>query len=333
MAYIGSSPTKVVSRQSANIFTYTVSVANTTVFSGADDNGNTLACSPSDIMVHINGLRMEKSDFSATSTSVTLVSGAAVGDEVTITAFVTFETADAYTKSASDTRYVNATGDTVTGPLTVDTATSTNLTVDSGIYGGIQFKVAGTDTGYITSYTNGSGAEAMYIGGADTVNLHTGTNHALTGGTTRLQIDASGRVTMPYQPMVRLSLTSHFRANTNVSDPGDQIAGVFTVRENVGNHWSSSNNNFTCPVAGVYSVSVFYIKYPSSGKWAGVDLHKNGSAVDAIRWRAPEVNGGYHQAGGTIAITCAANDVLDWHYVGTAGIHSQNGAWQIMLLH
>ena len=60
MAYIGSSPTKVVSRQSANIFTYTVSVANTTVFSGADDNGNTLACSPSDIMVHINGLRMEK---------------------------------------------------------------------------------------------------------------------------------------------------------------------------------------------------------------------------------------------------------------------------------
>ena len=63
MAYIGSSPTKVVSRQSANIFTYTVSVANMTVFSGADDNGNTLACSPSDIMVHINGLKNGKVRF------------------------------------------------------------------------------------------------------------------------------------------------------------------------------------------------------------------------------------------------------------------------------
>ena len=62
----------------------------------------------------------------------------------------------------------NLTGSTFTGPVTVDTATSTNLTVDSGVYGGIQFKVNGTNTGYVTSYTNGSGAEAMYIGGADT---------------------------------------------------------------------------------------------------------------------------------------------------------------------
>jgi hypothetical protein len=70
-------------------------------------------------MVHMNGLRLEKSDYVATTTTVTLGSGAAAGDEVTITAFVTFETADAYTKSASDTRYVNITGDTMTGALTV----------------------------------------------------------------------------------------------------------------------------------------------------------------------------------------------------------------------
>jgi len=128
MAYIGSSPTKVVSRQSANIFTYTAT-ANQTAFTGADANGNTLACTPSDIMVHINGLRMEKSDFSATSTSVTLGSGAAAGDEVTITAFVTFETADAYTKSASDTRYVNTTGDTMTGNLGVNVSPTAALDV------------------------------------------------------------------------------------------------------------------------------------------------------------------------------------------------------------
>ena len=84
MAYIGSSPTKVVSRQSANIFTYTAT-ANQTAFTGADTDGNTLACTPSDIMVHMNGLRLEQSDYTATTTTVTLGSGAAAGDEVTIT--------------------------------------------------------------------------------------------------------------------------------------------------------------------------------------------------------------------------------------------------------
>ena len=318
MAYIGSSPTKVVSRQSANIFTYTVSVANTTVFSGADDNGNTLACSPSDIMVHINGLRMEKSDFSATSTSVTLVSGAAVGDEVTITAFVTFETADAYTKSASDTRYVNATGDTVTGPLTVDTATSTNLTVDSGIYGGIQFKVAGTDTGYITSYTNGSGAEAMYIGGADTVNLHTGTNHALTGGTTRLQIDASGRVTMPSQP-------AFFARHTTASAYNNQyVDGWNSITFNIGNHFVGSTGIFTAPVAGIYQVNAMIGNNYAQGDGA-YKIYKNNTLVNGFvfdpfsnqtTWATNVLCG---------ILQCAANDTVRIYCAGAG--YPDNADW------
>jgi len=101
MAYIGSSPTKVVSRQSANIFTYTAT-ANQTAFTGADTDGNTLACTPSDIMVHMNGLRLEESDYTASTTTVTLGSGAAAGDEVTITAFLTFERDAAVTNVADN---------------------------------------------------------------------------------------------------------------------------------------------------------------------------------------------------------------------------------------
>ncbi|MDA7435990.1 hypothetical protein N8630_03020 [Synechococcus sp. AH-601-C19] len=171
MAYIGSSPTKVVSRQSANIFTYTAT-ANQTAFTGSDANGNTLACTPSDIMVHMNGLRLEESDYTATTTTVTLGSGAAAGDEVTITAFVTFETADAYTKSASDTRYVNTSGDTMTGALTVDAAAATVLTVDRATSDGtiIDLQKDGTSVGKLGIQTSGfyidgeSGHEGIRFG-------------------------------------------------------------------------------------------------------------------------------------------------------------------------
>ena len=147
-----------------------------------------------------------------------------------------------------------------------------------------------------------------------------------------LVVNTGGQVTMSKQPFVRLRLTSHVNSGaSNVSYPGNQVTG-FQVNENVGSYWNSSNNNFTCPVAGVYQVSIFFIKYPSGGA-CHVDLHKNGSMVDEIRWRAPEAGSHYYQAGGTASLTCAANDVLDWHYHGTAGIHNGNGSWQIKLTH
>jgi len=152
-----------------------------------------------------------------------------------------------------------------------------------------------------------------------------------TADTLAMNIDSGGRVTKPLTPFVRLSLTSHVSANTTVNAPGNQVTG-FTVRENVGSYWNSSNNNFTCPVAGVYQVSVFFIKYPVGGT-AHLDLHKNGSIVNEVRWRAPEAGSSYYQAGGTVSVTCAANDVLDWHYFGQAGIHDGNGSWEIMLSH
>ena len=169
MAYIGSSPTKVVSRQSANIFTYTAT-ANQTAFTGADANGNTLACSPSDIMVHMNGIKLEESDYTATTTTVTLGSGAAAGDEVTITAFLTFESADHYTKSAADTRYVNATGDTMTGNLrfgglvsATGTSTLTNSEADLGLYHSFKNLSSDINTGVgITLGSNNSGSATIF---------------------------------------------------------------------------------------------------------------------------------------------------------------------------
>ena len=64
---------------------------------------------------------------------------------------------------------------------------------------------------------------------------------------TKLQIDADGRVTMPKQP--------NFLARPNGNDTiplgGTKIAHDEAIH-NIGNHYNTSNQRFTAPVAGIY---------------------------------------------------------------------------------
>ena len=254
--------------------------SSTTFTATAGQTAFTISHTQGFVQVFMNGLLLDETvDYTSNGSAVTLTSGAAAGDEIEVVKYNTFSVGDAlntsaadaryYTQSAADTRYVNTTGDTMTGALTVDTSTTTNLNVDSANYGGIQLKAAGTDTGYITSYTNGSGAEAMYIGGADTVNIHTGTNHALSNGTTRLQIDGSGRVTMPNQPS--------FYAYTSTDYTGD---GALTGGGNWAERWDTGNNfsagTFTAPVAGKYFFSVMW---DANAIRSTIDLEVNGTGM------------------------------------------------------
>ena len=215
----------------------------------------------------------------------------------------------------------NLTGSTFTGPVTVDTSTTTNLTVDSANYGGIQFKAAGTKTGYITSFTGAT--ESMYIGGADKVNIHTGTNHDLTGGTTRLQIDASGNVTTPNQPafLAKRNSTAAW-SNSTISFP--------TETYDRGNNYNTSNSRFTAPVAGVY---VFHVQLTILGGTSGQDdtmywyFNKNGSGFQTMQdnWSyrlGSAGNGVEMNIAGTAVIPCNANDYVD---VSTSGISHTGG--------
>ena len=260
MAYIGSSPTKVVSRQSANIFTYTAT-ANQTAFTGADANGNTLACSPSDIMVHMNGIKLEESDYTATTTTVTLGSGAAVGDEVTITAFLTFESADHYTKSAADTRYVNTTGDTMSGVLSISTSGNSSMTLQ-------------TSSASNSVSTNFQSANRTYYAGVDIGGANSSfTVYDGTAGAERFRIDASGRVTMPNQVGFFARRTSHVTSTGNIA--------FDTVQFNRGSHYNNSNGRFTAPVDGVYLFTFACLLYNmNSSSFARLDV--NGSAYGGM---------------------------------------------------
>ena len=291
--------------------------SSTTFTATAGQTAFTISHTQGFVQVFMNGLLLDETvDYTSNGSAVTLTSGAAAGDEIEVVAYNTFSVGDALNQAAADTRYVNATGDTVTGQLTVDTATSANLTVDSGVYGGIQFKVTGTNTGYVTSYTDGAGNEAMYIGGADTVNLHTGTNHALTGGTTRIGIDSSGRVTMPYQPV--------FQANTLSTGATGNYLTFTSTRINVGNHYSTSNGRFTAPVAGTYLFGWTNIGNTTNTTYRYY-LRKNGADIGDIHLRQDNNASGVEYATNatmTIPLSCAVNDYIQIYYYADDGTTS-----------
>lgn len=95
-------------------------------------------------MVHVfhNGIRLvDATDYTATNgTSITLTNSAENGDEVVVVSYASFSPADAYTKAEADAEFVQVSGDTMTGDLTVggaftsqgidDNATSTAVTIN-----------------------------------------------------------------------------------------------------------------------------------------------------------------------------------------------------------
>jgi hypothetical protein len=109
-------------------FKYTAT-ASQTAFTGLDDAGNTMALNVGAEIVTLNGVVLEQgTDYTATSDTITLTSGAAASDELNIYAFGNFTVADTVSKSSGGTfdSQVNfASGIDVTGTVTAD-----GLTVD-----------------------------------------------------------------------------------------------------------------------------------------------------------------------------------------------------------
>jgi len=126
-------------------YNYTATSGQTT-FTGADNNGNTLAYDAGYIDVYLNGVKLlNGTDVTVTSgTSVVLATGATTGDIVDIVAYGTFSVAslnaDNLDSGTVPTARVSGayTGITQTGTLTSfastgidDNATSTAVTIDS----------------------------------------------------------------------------------------------------------------------------------------------------------------------------------------------------------
>ena len=123
-----------------------------------------------------------------------------------------------------------------------------------------------------------------------------------------LQIDTSGRVTMPYQPM----FTATAPSNQNMSATSNTILPLTNAFVNVGSHYNTSTKRFTAPVAGQY---VFHLSgmvdssITSTTNNSIISLYKNGSQLAYTHIYGP------HPAGGsfTIILTAAANDYFEMY--------------------
>jgi len=139
-----------------------------------------------------------------------------------------------------------------------------------------------------------------------------------TNGTSALNIDSAGRVTMPSQPSFCASKSDSEQTTSgtiifnDVSNPG---------RHNVGNHYSTSTGTFTCPVAGRY---VFMCSIHATNGTNRVDVRLRINGSDAPGGFALNNIDSYTQATGCAVLNVAANDAITI-YNNSAGVWPDAG--------
>jgi hypothetical protein len=237
-------------------YEYTATAGQTT-FTGADDNALTLSYTAGSIIVTLNGVVLNASDYTATNgNSVVLAVGASAGDELNVRAFSTFDVANTYTQAQADARYVNVTGDTMTGSLGIGgnvTGVIAGVSVDSKFC----VKQEGTDpvAGFVKAEntTAGSGSVTfacrsrgtlasptvvqsgdalwnMYVAGHDGTDLALAAEIAVEVDGTPGSNDMPGRIvfkTTPdgqQAPVERMRITSAGNVGIGASSPTQKLS-------------------------------------------------------------------------------------------------------------
>ena len=188
--------------------------------------------------------------------------------------------------ATGETRFVNTTGDSITGELLVRRARS-NTAGDAAL------TIHPSDTSVSYGLRIDQNTNSLNF---DQVN----------NNTTKMSIDSSGRVTKPNTP--------HMLAMGYKERYGTTDRHLFhTVTTNTGNHWNNTNGKFTCPVAGTYLVTAFS-GYKAADNYAGIGIGYNGSVL-TFGWSHPtdDLHG---TQGVAIMKNASANDYF-YYYANT----------------
>ena len=235
------------------------------------------------------------------------------------------------TQSASDTRYVNTTGDGMTGNLGVGGAANGSYAITSHSSGGQNLRFE-NDNEYAFFRLQDNGDLQIWAHGDDNINLMNGTG----SGTTRMNIDGSGRVTMPYQP----SFYGYPSSNVTITLDGSWTTVNFgSTGWNTGNHYNTSNSRFTAPVAGKYLITwMWQLENANVADWIyfyprvnGVNGSNRSKGISFADFRNEAT---YHTENGSWIVNLAVNDYVDIFVRGTGGDKSfkDESHWSMVLI-
>ncbi len=315
-----------------------IATASQTTFTGADSNGNTMAYDAGFVDVYLNGVRLDQTDYTASSgTSIVLGSAAALNDELNIVAFGTFSVASINgvdlingTVSANKLAAGAAASNIGTGGVTASMLASGAAVSNIG-YTPVN-KAGDTMTGNLIAPTvRGTGSTdtafpatlLIYSSGENMGRVVVGKTSATAGDFNKIalaiqnQVDGKdvlignigGQVTLPYQPAFVAFSNSTWGWSSSTL-PFD------TVASNRGNHYNTSTRTFTAPVAGLYT---FHARGTPSGSFGNFfwNLQVNGTNVRYIA--GTDALSQYEMIGGTNTIYLNANDAVR---VNGSGSHS-----------
>ena len=231
---------------------------------------------------------------------------------------------DGYNRTEADGRYVNASGDTMTGALGIGTAPTTSPSTmlhvreDDSVDHLARIAVQSADQMLV--------AGSKWQAGVEQYSFIKSTNAAETvgqpmriqiGDNTALGIDYYGRVTMPYQPhfVVKANYGSHTVLNSVSPDWS-------VVYRNNGGHFNTSTNTFTVPVTGLYFFRTHALidKSANSGyNYAYAQFYFNGTLYTDIAHTPSNGTTSYIDIALTAVVYLQAGDTVQARYTTVNG--------------
>lgn len=319
MAYIGSSAAPIPVNFSAVQSQGFNGTGSQTAFTMARS-----VATPSAIEVLVNNVQQSPFDGSYTVLGTTLTFSEAPSTG-TNNVYVIYR--DQPVGSLIDTGAVRKSGDTMSGPLKIGGASSSNELLyvaglpvaASGIAGALaHFRndsaVLGIASFAGLAFTSAPGTD--YVVGKS-LNSAGSTKFAVcTGaGNELLAVDGSGRLAVPNQPAFMAFADLYTPATAYASEPFFNAANSnpITTALNVGGYFSASTGRFTAPIAGSY---FFEAAFSRSNGHATLDIFKNGVSAGT---RGLSYGTDWQTVSASAVIALAAGDYVQIKFGGVNG--------------